>query len=104
MEQLGIYEIEHPSTLHECGPQWSNLIDDDLSKAKGYFLLGYSIIWIYRGYRAKLQDMIDHKTWRSGDVSLFVQVLDRAYAQALTIATPQVVIRDTPPEREYTQV
>jgi hypothetical protein len=90
LEQQGIYEIEYPSEINVMGPQWANVIDDVLSRAKGYYLMGYDIIWIYRSYSSSLQEMINQKTWRSGEAALFKVVLDRMYAQAIAVPQQEV--------------
>ena len=80
-----VIEYDVPEQYHELGPQWDCPIDDALSRARGNYLQGKDVIWIYSTYRKSLQELIDRKIWRSADAAQFALVLDRAYFNKMRI-------------------
>jgi hypothetical protein len=70
------FDYEYPSDVHECGPSGPCLIQDALSQARGHYLTGADVLWIWTNYRARLEEMSNMHTWRSPDAAEFYSLLE----------------------------
>ncbi len=71
------FDYEYPSDVHECGPSGPCIIDDALSHARGHYLNGVDVLWIWDHYKDGLLEMIRMKYWRSPDALHFYSLLQR---------------------------